>query len=30
MLEISTPAAEERMGEDFAVIYRNSEQFRLS
>ncbi|TMW95972.1 hypothetical protein EJD97_008115 [Solanum chilense] len=28
MLEISTPAAEERMGEDFAVIYRNSEQFR--
>ena len=28
MLKISTPAAEERMGEDFAVIYRNSEQFR--
>ncbi|XP_047270110.1 ABC transporter G family member 31 isoform X2 [Capsicum annuum] len=28
MLEISTPAAEERIGEDFAVIYRNSEQFR--
>ncbi|XP_055832839.1 ABC transporter G family member 31-like isoform X1 [Solanum dulcamara] len=28
MLEISTPAAEERMGEDFAEIYRKSEQFR--
>lgn len=28
MLEISTPAAEERMGEDFAVLYKNSEQFR--
>ncbi|XP_060175555.1 ABC transporter G family member 31 [Lycium barbarum] len=28
MLEISTPAAEERIGEDFAVLYRNSEQFR--
>ncbi|XP_027174773.1 ABC transporter G family member 31 [Coffea eugenioides] len=28
MLEISTPAAEERIGEDFAVIYRNSNQYR--
>lgn len=28
MLEISTPAAEERLGQDFAVLYRNSEQFR--
>ena len=28
MLEISTPAAEERIGEDFAVIHRNSNQYR--
>ncbi|CAK9164212.1 unnamed protein product [Ilex paraguariensis] len=28
MLEISTPAAEERIGQDFAEIYRNSEQYR--
>lgn len=28
MLEISTPAAEERIGKDFAVIYMNSEQYR--
>lgn len=28
MLEISTPAAEERIGEDFADLYRNSENFR--
>lgn len=28
MLEISTPAAEERTGQDFSVIYRNSEQYR--
>ncbi|XP_034687785.1 ABC transporter G family member 31 isoform X3 [Vitis riparia] len=28
MLEITTPAAEERIGEDFADLYRNSENFR--
>ncbi|XP_062171942.1 ABC transporter G family member 31 [Alnus glutinosa] len=28
MLEVTTPAAEERIGEDFAEIYWNSEQFR--
>ncbi|XP_052185165.1 ABC transporter G family member 31 isoform X2 [Diospyros lotus] len=28
MLEISTPAAEQRIGQDFAEIYRNSQQFR--
>ncbi|KAK4492092.1 hypothetical protein RD792_002889 [Penstemon davidsonii] len=28
MLEISTPDVEQRIGEDFAVIYRNSEQYR--
>jgi hypothetical protein len=28
MLEVTAPAAEERIGEDFAEIYRNSEQFR--
>lgn len=28
MLEISTPAAEERIGQDFAVIYQNSQQYR--
>ncbi|XP_059660861.1 ABC transporter G family member 31 [Cornus florida] len=28
MLEISTPAAEERIGKDFAEIYKNSEQYR--
>ncbi|KAL3530879.1 hypothetical protein ACH5RR_010201 [Cinchona calisaya] len=28
MLEISTPAAEERIGGDFAVLYRTSEQYR--
>ncbi|CAH9121025.1 unnamed protein product [Cuscuta epithymum] len=28
MLEITTPAAEERIGQDFAELYRNSEQYR--
>ncbi|KAL4610177.1 hypothetical protein ACB092_08G033000 [Castanea dentata] len=28
MLEVTTPTAEERIGEDFADIYRNSEQYR--
>ncbi|XP_069149871.1 ABC transporter G family member 31 [Solanum lycopersicum] len=28
MLEISTSAAEAKLGEDFATIYRNSEQYR--
>ncbi|XP_021716119.1 ABC transporter G family member 31-like [Chenopodium quinoa] len=28
MLEITTPAVEERLGQDFASIYRNSSQFR--
>lgn len=28
MLEVTTPIAEERIGEDFADIYRNSEQYR--
>uniref|UniRef100_A0A5B7BKX4 Putative ABC transporter G family member 31-like n=1 Tax=Davidia involucrata TaxID=16924 RepID=A0A5B7BKX4_DAVIN len=28
MLEISTPAAEERIGQDFAEIYENSEKYR--
>ncbi|KAI3461649.1 hypothetical protein Pfo_018312 [Paulownia fortunei] len=28
MLEISTPAVEEKICEDFAVIYRNSQQYR--
>lgn len=28
MLEVTTPAAEEKIGEDFAEIYNNSEQFR--
>ncbi|KAA8543738.1 hypothetical protein F0562_022085 [Nyssa sinensis] len=28
MLEISTPAAEERIGQNFAEIYNNSEQYR--
>ncbi|KAK1392228.1 ABC transporter G family member 31 like [Heracleum sosnowskyi] len=28
MLEISTPAAEERIGRDFADIYRHSDQYR--
>lgn len=28
MLEVTTPAAEEKIGKDFANIYRNSEQFR--
>ncbi|KAK9087223.1 hypothetical protein Syun_029617 [Stephania yunnanensis] len=28
MLEISTPAAEQRIGEDVANIYKNSDQFR--
>ncbi|KAK2969189.1 hypothetical protein RJ640_025902 [Escallonia rubra] len=28
MLDISTPAAEQRIGQDFAEIYRNSDQFR--
>jgi hypothetical protein len=28
MLEVTTPTVEERIGEDFAEIYKNSEQFR--
>ncbi|KAL4597775.1 hypothetical protein ACB092_11G013400 [Castanea dentata] len=28
MLEVTTPTTEERIGEDFADIYRNSEQYR--
>lgn len=28
MLEVTTPACEERIGDDFANIYRNSEQYR--
>ncbi|GAB2220961.1 hypothetical protein Droror1_Dr00012121 [Drosera rotundifolia] len=28
MLEITTPAVEERIGEDFVDIYRNSNQYR--
>ncbi|KAF8396936.1 hypothetical protein HHK36_018571 [Tetracentron sinense] len=28
MLEVSTPAAEQRIGQDFADIYRNSDQYR--
>lgn len=28
MLEVTTPAAEERIGQDFAVIYKNSMQYR--
>uniref|UniRef100_A0A803PVF3 ABC transporter domain-containing protein n=2 Tax=Cannabis sativa TaxID=3483 RepID=A0A803PVF3_CANSA len=28
MLEVTTPATEERLGIDFATIYRNSEQYR--
>ncbi|KAM7522073.1 hypothetical protein LguiA_011975 [Lonicera macranthoides] len=28
MLEVSTPAAEERLGLDFAEIYKNSQQYR--
>ncbi|XP_071737932.1 ABC transporter G family member 31-like [Rutidosis leptorrhynchoides] len=28
MLEMTTPAVEERIGQDFAVIYKNSTQFR--
>lgn len=28
MLEVSTPAAEERLGIDFAETYRSSDQFR--
>lgn len=28
MLEVTTPAAEQRIGADFADIYRNSQQFR--
>ncbi|KAI3678493.1 hypothetical protein L6452_37788 [Arctium lappa] len=28
MLEMTTPAVEERIGQDFAVIYKNSKQFR--
>ncbi|KAF5193110.1 Abc transporter g family member, partial [Thalictrum thalictroides] len=28
MLEITTPAAEQRIGQDFADIYRNSDQYR--
>lgn len=30
MLEVTTPAAEERIGVDFANIYVKSEQFRLT
>lgn len=28
VLEVTTPAAEERLDVDFAVVYRNSEQYR--
>ena len=28
MLEISTQACEERLGKDFADVYKNSDQFR--
>ena len=28
MLEVTTPAAEDRIGEDFANIYQNSKQHR--
>ena len=28
MLEVTTPAAEDRIGEDFANIYQNSKQYR--
>uniref|UniRef100_A0A6J1C459 ABC transporter G family member 31-like n=1 Tax=Momordica charantia TaxID=3673 RepID=A0A6J1C459_MOMCH len=28
MLEVTTPAAEQRIGKDFADLYRNSEQYR--
>lgn len=28
MLEISTPAAEERLGVDFATLYRESELYK--
>ncbi|CAH1419416.1 unnamed protein product [Lactuca virosa] len=28
MLEMTTPAAEERLGQDFSVIYKNSKQYR--
>lgn len=30
MLEISTPAAEQRIGQDFAEIFQNSQQFRCA
>ncbi|KHN40066.1 ABC transporter G family member 31 [Glycine soja] len=29
VLEVTTPATEERIGEDFADIYKNSDQYRL-
>lgn len=29
MLEVTTPAAEEKIGIDFANVYRNSEQYRF-
>lgn len=28
MLEVTTPAAEQKIGADFADIYRNSDKFR--
>lgn len=28
MLEMTTPTVEERIGQDFAVIYKNSRQYR--
>lgn len=28
MVEMTTPAAEERLGQDFSVIYKNSKQYR--
>ena len=28
MVEMTTPAAEERLGQDFLVIYKNSKQYR--
>jgi hypothetical protein len=30
MLEVTTPTVEERVGEDFAELYRKSSQYRYS
>lgn len=29
MLEVTTPAVEQKLGVDFAEVYENSEQFRF-